>query len=174
MQLPEIGHGLLGAVQFGLGNDLQERRAGPVQVNGRAVAVGVVHRLPGVFLKVSPGNADGLGRAVRHHHTQLAPTDDGGVQLADLVALGKVGIEIVLSRENRFRSKRGVDGGAKAQGEANRFRIGHRERPRQPELHGAGRFVGGGPGGIGGRGKELAGRLQLGVDFQANHDIPVH
>ena len=116
----------LGArAHVGLGDDLEQRRAGAVQVDAGPVAGEVerralrrgrvvfgsgdaVDRLAGVFFQVGACQVDAmeliadeeLERAALHHRRLV---------LADLVALGQVGIEVVLAREDRQRRDRGVD-----------------------------------------------------------------
>ena len=102
--------------------------------------------------------------AVGHHHAQRAPADDGGVQLADLIAL-EVGrnssyAKIAAASSASMAAPRAGRGGSPPSGTSVRqfeFR----------RLAVSGRSAGR----IGRRGKELAGRLQPGVDFQANHNI---
>jgi hypothetical protein len=53
-----VGHGLGGRAHVGLGDDLEQRRAGAVEVDaGHAVEV-FVQALAGVFLQVGAGEVD--------------------------------------------------------------------------------------------------------------------
>ena len=94
--------GLLGRAQVGLGDDLRERRAAAVEVDDarvRAVdppARADVDQLRRVLLQV---------HAVDAHLAQPAAPAQRLVVLGDLVALGQVGIEVVLAVEDRARRR---------------------------------------------------------------------
>jgi len=62
-----------------------------------------VNRLAGVLLQVQPLDADDKGRAVVPLDLDLSFADDGWRELADLIALRQVGIEIVLPVETVTR-----------------------------------------------------------------------
>jgi hypothetical protein len=112
-----VGHGLGGGAHVRLGDDLQQRRAGAVEVDaGHAVEV-FVQRLAGVLFQVGAGDADGLGR-VADLDVEAAALDDGQLELADLVALGQVGVEVVLAGEDVDGVELGADGQAEADGRA--------------------------------------------------------
>ena len=90
----------------GPGDDLDERRAGAVEVDERAVGAGDpplgaahVHVLGGVLLEVRPNDPD-LELAVGRRQRQLPVDAERLVVLGDLVALGQVGIEVVLPVED--------------------------------------------------------------------------
>jgi 2-phospho-L-lactate guanylyltransferase (CobY/MobA/RfbA family) len=50
---------------------------------------------------MQPGDADRLGAAVEKIDEELALADDRVLVLADLVAVGQVGVEVVLPLEDR-------------------------------------------------------------------------
>ena len=63
VELFQIGDRLVGGAQVRLGNDLQQRGAGPVQVDARAVLKPgdiAMHQLAGVLLHMDAGDADPL------------------------------------------------------------------------------------------------------------------
>ena len=100
-QLGQIGLGLGRRAHVGLADDFQERRAGPVQVDAAVGLAGhfVVHALAGVFFQVGADDADPLGRKLALGIADLQPAvvAQRQVVLADLVALGQVGIVVVLA-----------------------------------------------------------------------------
>ncbi len=73
-----------------LAHDLDERRAGAIEIDERNVAF--VQQLAGVFLHVNAQNA---------HAENFAAGRERLVELRDLIALRQVGVEVVLAREDR-------------------------------------------------------------------------
>ena len=61
----------------------------------------VMHRLARILFEVQPRDADGLGGPVGQLDVDLAGADDRMRELADLIALRQVGVEIVLPVEAR-------------------------------------------------------------------------
>jgi hypothetical protein len=114
--LLHIGRGLLGRAHVGHGDDLHQRRAGPVEVDVGGVGVEVVDRLAGVLLEVQPLDAHGEGRAVAALDLHLALADDRVGELADLIALRQVGVEVVLAVEARPQIDLGLQPQARAHG----------------------------------------------------------
>ncbi|CRR45324.1 hypothetical protein PAERUG_E16_London_17_VIM_2_04_14_05465 [Pseudomonas aeruginosa] len=96
----DVGHGFLGAADIRLGNDLQQRRAGAVQVDAAHALEVFVQALAGVLLQVRAGDADALAGAVFQGDVEVALADDGMVHLAGLVALRQVRVEVVLAGEH--------------------------------------------------------------------------
>ena len=101
LQLGEIGLGLGGRAQVGLADDLQQRRAGAVQVDA---AVGLAGRSSCMLLPASSSRwarmmpiSLRLEAALGVADRQPAVVAQRQVELADLVALGQVGIVIVLA-----------------------------------------------------------------------------
>ena len=60
-----------------------------------------MERLSSIFLKMSPGNADGFFRAIGQGNGKFAFADNGLLELTDLIPFGGVGIKIVLAIEYR-------------------------------------------------------------------------
>jgi hypothetical protein len=137
---PGVGHGFVAGAHVRLGDDFQQRRAGAVEVDaGLAVEI-LVQRLAGILFEVGAGQADvlfllvpGLTRmapAAALHHRDL--------ELADLVALGQVGVEVVLAREHRARRDAGAHGQAELDGADHGFAVEHRQHAGQGDVHGIG------------------------------------
>ena len=94
------------------------------------------------------------------------------VVLADLVVLGHVGIEVVLAVEARGPDL-AVQGGADADGQLDRPCVEHRQRSGQPEADRADVGVRLAPNSLAQPQKSLVVVLQLGVDLEAHHHLPV-
>src|SRR4030095_16361906 len=95
-----VRHRFLRAPHVGLGNDLQERRAGAIQVDAAEIVEAFVNGLSRVLLQVGAGQPYLLLLAV-HEYRHRAAFDDGHLVLADLVGLGKIRVEIILAGEYR-------------------------------------------------------------------------
>src|SRR5262245_7933302 len=164
-----IGDRLLGAAQVGFGHDLQQRRAGAVEVDAAHPAESVMQRLAGVFLEVGPREAHALAL-----YPDRSPLHYGLLVLADLVALRQVGVEVVLAREDRAAVDRAADREAETDRVLERAAVEHREQAGQREVDGRRLCVrrraelGGCPR------EDLAAREELRVRFDADDDFPVH
>ena len=146
VQGARVLHRLGGRAHVGLGHDLQQRRAGAVEVDARHFvrAVGgdaLVHRLAGVFFQVSPRERD-RAALLAHHERHPAAVHHGRLVLADLVALGQIGIEVVLAREDRLLGDTCTDSEAEADRAFHRRPVEHRQRAGQREVDRAGLRVG--------------------------------
>ena len=117
----------------GLGDDLQQRCAGAVQVNAGLAGVILVERFAGIFLEVGAGEAhlvsgvseDELDRAALHHRSFI---------LADLVPLGQIGVEVVLARKDRVLCDLGADGQTELDRPFDRAAVHHRQRAWQRQI----------------------------------------
>jgi len=76
----------------------------------------LVQELAGVLFEMQALDADAL-RVVGER--QLAALRQGAVELADLVALGQVGVEVVLARENRAPHDARIDRQSEFDGHAD-------------------------------------------------------
>ena len=168
-----IGHRFGGGAHFGFGYHFQQRRTGAVQVDAGGAVQTFVHRFARVFLHVGAGYVDGF-HFVAHHDFQLAVFHNRQVQLADLIAFGQVGIEIVFAVEHVFA----VDGGVQRQAELNRFfhhfAVHHRQRARQRAFHHAGVRVRLCAEGGACAAENFGLCVELDVDFQADYGFPGH
>ena len=127
--------GLRGIVDVRLGDDLDQRGSAAVEVDqgcARSVdptGVADMAQLRGVLLHVHPVDADvAEPPAGRKRH----------VVLADLVALGEVGIEVVLAVEGRPGSNLAAERQGDPDRVGDRLLVDHRQRPRVPEADRAG------------------------------------
>ena len=174
VDLAGVGHRLLRRAQVRLGDDLQQGGAGAVEVDaGEAVEV-LMQGLAGVLLQMGAGDADLLAAAVLELDAHLAPPHHRMFVLADLVALGQVGVEVVLAGEDRARGDLGVNGRAEAHRQPHRRLVEDRQHPRQAQVDGAGLGVGCGAEGGGGAGEDLGLGGELGVDLQPDDGFPWH
>ena len=125
----------LGRAHVRLGDDLEQRRAGAVQVDAAGVREALVQRLAGILLEVRARDADGLDGAVLEHDVERAARDDRLLVLADLVALRQVRIEVVLAREDRARARsRAPIAEPELDRHAHRLGVQHRQHARVGQI----------------------------------------
>ncbi len=120
------------------------------------------------------GDTDDFLAAVFHDNSQLTFAHGGEVQLAHLIALGQVGIEVVLAIEYRALADLGIDSQAKAHGLGQSQFIQYRQGARQGQVKDIGLGVGLGTKFGGAAGEQFGLRVQLHVDFEANDSFPFH
>ncbi len=133
----------------------------------------VVDRLAGVLLEVEPLDADALGRFALGLDVEVPLADDRVVQLADLVALRQVGVEIVLAVEAADAVDLGVEREPGADRLAHALAVQHGEHPRHGGVDQADLRVGGGAEARRGAAEQLRLRRDLGVDLEPDDDLPV-
>ena len=172
MELAEASGGLLRGAQVRGGHHLEQRRAGPVEVDAGLAGVGIMDGLAGVLLEMGAHDAHFDGGAVIEGHLQHAGTDDRRRQLADLIALGQVWVEVVLAVEAAVFADLGADGQAELDRHAYRGLVQHRQHPRQPQVNRAGQAVRRCAEPVGRGGEDLALRGELDVDLQADDRFP--
>ncbi|EJT84934.1 hypothetical protein PPS11_15306 [Pseudomonas putida S11] len=117
---------------------------------------------------------DALDGAVFQGDIQVALADDRQVHLADLVALGQVRVEVVLAREHVALADLGIDGQAEHARHAHGFLVQYRQYARHAQVNQAGLGVRLGTEGGGAAGEDLRLGGELSVDFQPDHNFPLH
>ena len=178
-----VGHGLFAAAHVGLGHDFQQRGACAVQVNarlapaisdGRSQARVFVQRLARVFFEVGTLQAHGFANGLFAHFQEerhLAALHYGDLKLADLVALGQVGVEVVFARKNAALGDVRVDGQAEFDGSFYGADVHHGQRAGQGHVHRTSLRVGLGTKRYRGTAEDLALGRELGVCFEADDDF---
>ncbi len=89
----------------------------------------VVHQLAGILLDMNALDADRLGLTV-HVDLDRALAHDRVVELADLIALRQIGVEVILAVEARPFVDLCVDRHAGAHRLPDALHIRHRQHPR--------------------------------------------
>ena len=160
--------GLRRGADVGLGDDLDQRSAAPVEVHQRGTGAVDPSRLPhvvelgGVLLEVGAMDAD---------LTQAAVDRDRFVVLADLVALRQVGIEVVLASEDRPARHIAFERRRDHQSGADRLLVDRRQGPRMSEADRAGVHVGLVAEGDGAAAEHLRLGRELDVDLEPDHRL---
>ncbi len=134
-QLGHIGLGLLGVADVGLGHDLHQRHAAAVEIDMGHRRRPVVQQLAGVLLQMQPLDADGRGLAAVELDDHLALADDRRLVLADLVALRRVRIEIVLPVEHRAQVDLCVQPQPGPDSLSDAFLVDDRQHARHRRVH---------------------------------------
>ena len=105
-----------------------------IEVHSVRVGQSVVQALARVLFHVQARDADAL-RPARAFDLDVAELGDRLVVLRNLVALGQVGIEVVLAREDRRLVDAAVQRHRRQHGELHRLPVQHRQRAGQAEAH---------------------------------------
>jgi hypothetical protein len=130
----------------------------------------LVQALARVFFQVRAHQSHGLF-LVAEEEAHLAALHHRDLKLADLVALGQVGVEVVLAREHALLGDVRTQREAEADGVRHRFAVHHRQRARQRQVHRASLRVRLSTEGRGRAAEDLALGGQLGVRLEADHDF---
>ena len=174
MQLFGEGDGFFCVVHIRFGDHFNQRCAGPVEINASHAKEILVQGLAGIFFKVSVMNAHSLGLAVLQINVDIARADNRAFQLGGLVALGQIRVEVVLPLEYRTTLDLGVHCQTKHHRIAESLLVGHRQRAGHGQVNGIGLSVGLGAVSGAGAGKNLGLGGELNVNFQPDHNIPLH
>ena len=101
LERPEIRPSLLGRTHVRFAHDFHQRNAAAIQVHRCCALVAIMDGLASILFHVRARNADHARLAVRHEaDVERTMLRDRLVVLRDLVALGQVGIEVVLPRKD--------------------------------------------------------------------------
>ena len=160
-------------MQHRCGNDLEQRRAGAVQINAGRGMERVVQRLAGIFFEVRALDFDLKRATVVSANGNFAAAHDRQFVLADLIALRQIGIEVVFAREYAFARDLRIDGQTEADRLAEHGSIRYRQRARQRDIDRAGLRIRFGAVMRRGAREQLARGIELGVDFQADDGLPI-
>ena len=174
MDLLKVSDRLLGRAHRRLGHDLDQRRAGAVQVDTGLPGKSFVQRLAGILLQVRARDIDALDAAVVEQDVDRPAADDRQFVLADLVTLGQVGVEVILAREDRAPRHAGVDCQPEFHRHAYRLGIEHGQHAGISQIDQVGLRVRRRPVGGGRAGEDLRAGQQLGMDLQPDDGLPLH
>ncbi len=137
------------------------------------VGAEIMQRFARVLFEMQALDADrnllGRGEVDQHH----AFADDGVLVLADLISLGKVGIEVILAVEHRAQVDLRLEAEAGADRLRHAFLVDHREHARHGRIDQRDMAVGRAAEFGRGAGKQLRLARHLGMDFEADDDFPV-
>jgi len=170
----QIGHGLLRTAHVRLGDDLYKRHAGPVEIHEACVLGGGMDVFPGILFHVDTGDADALLLAV-HGDVHMAVLADGLLELGNLIALGQIRVEVVLTGKDRHRVDGAVGGQAHLGGELHDLGVQDRQHARHPRTDRTDVGVGIVAEMGGTAAEDLALGFQLGVHFETDDRlVPGH
>ncbi len=167
-----IGNRFGGGAHVGFGNDFQERCAGAVQVDAGLALEIFMQGFAGVFFQMRARELD-VFFLLANADSQSATGNDRNFKLADLVALGQVGVEVILARKNRAWRNLPANGQAKFDGADHGFTVEHRQHTGQGNIDGARLRIRRRAKGDAAAGKDFRLRFKLGVRFQSDDDFPL-
>ena len=145
LQFVEPSPRLLRRTQIGLGDNFAQRGACPIEIDARVAGAGalVVHALAGVLLEVDADDPHfSRPSPLGIDHFQLPISGERQVELADLVALGEVGIEIILPVPLRERCDVAIEGQGGTDCQVEGPAVHDRQRTGEPKTGGADLSVG--------------------------------
>src|SRR5208282_6756046 len=153
------------------------RHACTVEVDGGFLAAEIaamdfaetVQALARVFLQMHPRDTDLRGAGAPARVFLSTPTADFYISklsqrlviLRNLVALGQIGIEVILARKNRSLIDTAIQSQRRPSGELDGFAVQHRQSPRHPQAHGTNIGVGRSPEARRARAEDLRSRQKL-------------
>ena len=176
-----VGNRFFRTSQVGLGDDLQQGRAGAVQVDAGHVArmrtvrfKSLVQRLAGILFQMRASQCD-FDRATRGRNDRnRASLHNRNLVLRYLIPLRQVGVEVILAREHAAP----VDGAADRQPESDRALdralVQHRQDAGQRNIDGGRLAVRCRAKGSGRARKNLRCGGELGVGLEPDDDLPLH
>ena len=136
----------------------------------------IMHQLARVLLNMNALNPNHFGLRVGVFFIQtdhdFAFTHDGVIELRNLIALRQIGVEIILPIKPAPRVDLGINCHARAHSLAHAFAVQHRQHPRHRCVDEGNLTVRLCPESRVSPRKQLGFRRDLGVNFQANHDLP--
>src|SRR6185295_19703485 len=168
-----VGDRFGGAAQFRFGDDFQQRRASAVEVDAAHLGEVLVQRLAGVLLEMGAREPDGL-LFLADEKAHRAALHDRYFVLADLVALGKVRVEVVLAREHGARADLALHCQAEADGVLDRGTVGHRQGTGQRDVDRGSLRVRRRAERVRRAREHLAPRQELRMRLDADDDFPAH
>ena len=173
-----VTHGFGRGTQFGLGHDLQQRRARAIKVDPRAAVHQAVNGLARVLFEVSARQVDrlhvGIALLRLDRKRKAAAHDDRKLELTDLVALRKVRVEIILAIENGMTGHGRFDRQTEANGAFDGTDVEHREAPGERHIDEARIRVRRLTEAAGRSGEDFGVSRELHVRLKTDHYFPLH
>ena len=130
----QIGGCLLGRAQVRFTDDLEQRHAGAVEIHVAYRLKFVVDQLAGILFHVNPMNTDTPGAGFRFNFHPAVPGQRKFI-LGNLVALGKIGVEVVFPGELAEGGNGAVGGKRHLHGELDHLLVQDGEDPGHAQAH---------------------------------------
>src|SRR5258705_12941949 len=160
--------------QIGATDDLDERHARTIEIDRGRFGEPIVNGLAGVFLDVQPDDRGVDDAALGREEREGAVGGERLIELRDLVALGEIGIEIILARKDALRMHRAAECERAADGETDGGAVGGGQCARQAETDGADLRVGRRTERRGAAAEHLGLRAELHVRLEPDDRFPTH
>jgi len=178
MQSAGVGYGFSRAAHFRFTHNFEKRGAGTVQVDTCLSVDNAMDALTRVFFKMCACQVNGFcvccSVGIFYLNRQFAADDDRMLELADLIGLRQVRIEIVFAVKNRTVGDFGIDGQAEADRFFDGFTVEHRKAARESKVDRASMSVRLCAEGGRRSGKDFRFSGQLDVCFQSDNNFPFH
>ena len=167
MDLLQVCDRFFRASQIRLGNDFEQRRAGTIQIDAACRAQTFVGGLARILFKMCARDADRFDRPIVQQNIQRARCHDRQFVLTDLIALWQVGIKIILAREHLRPG-----GQTEFHCHTHGLSIEDREYAGIAKINEISLAVRRRAVGRGRTGENLRSCRELGVDLEADYDLP--
>ncbi len=158
MNLAHVGHGFFRRAEIGLRNNLQEWRAGAVQIDAGIFVESFVNGLACILFEMRSRDPDALFLAF----------SIGNVQLTAL----QIRVKVILARKYRARCNRGIDSQSEHRGHVHDFFVEHGQHARVTQVDKASLRIGLRAVGRRGTGENLGPRRKLRVDLETDDCFP--
>ncbi len=174
MEAAQVVLGFGRAPDLRLGDDLDQWHAAAIEVHQAhvvetAAAGPFVQEFAGILLEVEAMDAD---RAWVIGERQAAALGERTIELAYLVALRQIGIEVILAREHGGGGELTVEGEGQGRREIDRSTVQDRQGPGIAETDGTDQGVGIGAETILAAAEDLAAGFQMDMNFQPDDRLP--
>src|SRR5271170_3484022 len=172
-QLADIGLRLLSRAHVGLGDDLHQADPRAVEIDETHRRRLVVQGLAGVLLEMKPLDPDPDGMVGGEVDMDFPLADDRALVLGYLIALGQVGIEIILAVEGRTEIDPGLEPEAGAHRLSHAFAVDDRQHARHRRIDQRDMRVGLAAERRRSAGEQLRARRHLSVDLETDDHFPI-
>ncbi len=169
----EVSVGLVGRAHVRFGNDFAEGRTAAIEVHVsfvRGLRQAVVEGLAGVFLEMEARDADAFCFAAVFNFKPAAGSE-GEFVLGNLVALGKIGVEVIFAGEAGMLVDRAIQRQRRAYAHFDGAPVEDRQRARESEADGTRIGVGLIAKTRGTSAEDFGFGQKLGVDLQADDGL---
>ena len=129
-QAGHIGAGFGWRANIGPRHDLHQRAPAAVEINIGHRRMQIMDRFAGVLLQMNALDTDALLSAIVQFDVQMAFAHDRVIELADLVTLRQIGVEIILAIKARPFVDLCIDGEARPHRLAHAFAVDYRQHAR--------------------------------------------
>jgi hypothetical protein len=166
----QVGDDLVGRSHIRFGHNLQQRRAGTIEVDDADACSRAMDILTGILFQVGTSNPHALVR-LSGRDINPAMFADRRLVLGNLIAFREIGIEVMLPRKSVVLADPAIQGKTRPDSHLDRSPVDDRKAAWESEADGAGLTVGRQAEHRPTSAKHLRLRSQLGMDLDTDDDF---